>query len=224
MEMGLVDVMAGLKQTPQKRTRKAGTSDRGKITFENLSSTPEANGSDFSLTGTLNPVNLHTPQPLRSYAGYLEIVLNEPQEIRKRAQILQRKGVQFDTIVGTGLSGTLPMMTLRQKFKCEQLIIRKPGANSHSYYKAEGTLGSRWLFIDDFISSGKTFVDVFCAVRYMEIQHGRIRDEYAQCAGIFLYNEYLPKNRFVSFDELMGPGRPLLYAGPRKELEEILKA
>jgi orotate phosphoribosyltransferase-like protein len=65
--------------------------------------------------------------------------------------------VRYDTLVGTGLSGALMVPRLAEAINKNWLIVRKPGENSHSSYKVEGTLGKRWLFVDDCVDSGATY-------------------------------------------------------------------
>lgn len=69
--------------------------------------------------------------------------------------------LEFDTIVGTGLSGHLMLLDMAAALKCNWLAVRKDKQGSHSHLKAEGTLGKRWIFLDDFIGNGSTFRYVF---------------------------------------------------------------
>lgn len=66
------------------------------------------------------------------------------------------KGVEFDTIIGTGLSGGLVVPTLARALGKHFAIARKPQAESHGSYQVEGTIGDLWIFVDDFIDSGQT--------------------------------------------------------------------
>ncbi|WP_100460560.1 phosphoribosyltransferase [Mycobacteroides abscessus] len=65
-------------------------------------------------------------------------------------------GVDFDTLVGTGLSGTIVAPMLARHLGKHFLIVRKDNDGSHSDIPAEGTLGQRWVFVDDFIDTGMT--------------------------------------------------------------------
>lgn len=91
----------------------------------------------------------------------------------------------FDTLVGTGLSGTLLLERLATHLKCNWLAIRKKNDNSHSSCIAEGHLGERWIFFDDFIGSGTTLkyvhktVDSLCA----------LHDFHSEFVGAYLYND-----------------------------------
>lgn len=61
-----------------------------------------------------------------------------------------------DTLVGRGLSGTLVVPRLADALGLAWLIVRKPEDDSHSDEDAEGHIGRKWLFVDDFLSSGNT--------------------------------------------------------------------
>jgi hypothetical protein len=87
-----------------------------------------------------------------------------PQAIGRDAERLL-KDVDYDTLVGTGLSGALVVPYLARRLGKRALIIRKPGEGSHSSIKAEGTLGHRWIFVDDFISTGDTFFRVLSTIK-----------------------------------------------------------
>ena len=89
----------------------------------------------------------------------------------------------FDTIVGTGLSGSLVVPHLGRAFGLHWAIVRK-NDGSHSSSQIEGNIGQRWIFVDDFIYSGKTLnrvqsvVTVYCTARYVgtyEYYHKRFR-------------------------------------------------
>lgn len=65
----------------------------------------------------------------------------------------------FDLLVGTGLSGTLALATLRARLGVEIAILRKDRDDTHSRYKLESTAdpeGARWIFVDDLIDMGDT--------------------------------------------------------------------
>lgn len=61
-----------------------------------------------------------------------------------------------DTIIGTGLSGTLIVPTIARALGLKWAIVRKDNDGSHSINKVEGDIGTRWMFVDDFVSSGDT--------------------------------------------------------------------
>lgn len=65
--------------------------------------------------------------------------------------------VEFDTMVGTGFSGGLVIPALALAMNKKFVLIRKETDDSHhGEGRLVGELGSRWIFVDDFVSSGKT--------------------------------------------------------------------
>lgn len=69
----------------------------------------------------------------------------------------QLTGVDFDTTVGTGFSGGIVIPALALAMGKNFVLIRKDTDDSHhGKGKLVGQLGARWIFVDDFISSGST--------------------------------------------------------------------
>lgn len=65
--------------------------------------------------------------------------------------------VDFDTIVGTGFSGGIVIPALALSMGKKFVLIRKDGDDSHHRNgRLVGELGERWIFVDDFILSGRT--------------------------------------------------------------------
>jgi hypothetical protein len=102
-------------------------------------------------------------------------------------------GVDFDTVVGTGLSGTIAGTLIAYALKKHLLIVRKPsdrnqeGARSvnHSGWPTEGRMGKRWIFVDDLISSGETRIRV-----KMEVDKANARyDVKSTWVGTYTYGE-----------------------------------
>lgn len=66
-------------------------------------------------------------------------------------------GVDFDTIVGTGFSGGLVIPALALELGVKFVLVRKESDDSHhGPGRLVGDLGERWIFVDDFTSSGAT--------------------------------------------------------------------
>lgn len=105
--------------------------------------------------------------------------------------------VTFDTVVGTGLSGLLPLAVLAEKFGVSYAAVRKPNDSSHSDGLIEGTLGAKWLFVDDFISSGSTFNRVYETV-WQAAEENRHTTE---CVGVFQY-ERPEGHQYRTFDAI----------------------
>lgn len=68
--------------------------------------------------------------------------------------------IEYDTLIGCGMSGALvvPMLAFGLQIP-NYAIIRKPGdLHKHGVTKIEGNVGRKgWLFVDDGIETGKTF-------------------------------------------------------------------
>lgn len=65
--------------------------------------------------------------------------------------------VEFDTLVGTGFSGGIVIPSLALALGKQFVLIRKETDDSHhGRGRLLGQLGSRWIFVDDFVSSGST--------------------------------------------------------------------
>lgn len=84
-----------------------------------------------------------------------EAVFNLPQVIETAQKRLT--GVDFDTLVGTGFSGGIVIPSLALAMGKKFVLIRKETDDSHhGHGRLVGQLGSRWIFVDDFVSSGST--------------------------------------------------------------------
>lgn len=95
-----------------------------------------------------NTMRFHSSYMSRAFANIDDIAATMRQQ-------LLRHGVKYDTLVGTGLSGSLVVPTLARAFNVHWAIVRK-NDGSHSGNSFEGEIGQRWLFVDDFIDSGAT--------------------------------------------------------------------
>jgi orotate phosphoribosyltransferase len=69
----------------------------------------------------------------------------------------QLADVEFDTLVGTGFSGGIVIPSLALAMGKKFVLIRKETDDSHhGSGRLLGDLGERWIFVDDFVSSGRT--------------------------------------------------------------------
>lgn len=99
------------------------------------------------------------PPPLKGArtfgSGYFdEALMNLPTIIDQAHADLASK--RFDTLVGTGVSGTIVVPALALAMDKNFLIVRKDNDDSHHGGDAVGQLGTRWVFVDDFVSTGDT--------------------------------------------------------------------
>lgn len=120
--------------------------------------------------------------------------------------------VEFDTLVGTGLSGILPLVEIADELEVHWLAVRKPGENTHTGSGAEGTLGKRWLFFDDFVSSGETFARVYESIK--------------ETARTARFNTEFVGHYGYTHRQFLGPDSPELKSalrrfGPRNEREDL---
>lgn len=66
-------------------------------------------------------------------------------------------GVDFDTLVGAGFSGAIVIPALALALNKKFVLVRKDSDDSHhGKGRLVGALGARWIFVDDFVSSGWT--------------------------------------------------------------------
>lgn len=91
---------------------------------------------------------------LKMHAGYLSDVYRLDYLICHAKRMLAN--VEYDTMVGTGLSGALVVPRMAEAMGKEWLIVRKGTDHAHTSKPAEGTLGERWIFVDDLIDTGAT--------------------------------------------------------------------
>lgn len=103
------------------------------------------------------------------FSTYSSRMLSDPAGIAEELRVSAREqGIKFDTIVGRGSSGMLIVPIVARILRKKWLIVRKHEEvqSSHdSSCKWMGELGKRWIFLDDFSSSGQTFRKVRDGVR-----------------------------------------------------------
>lgn len=87
---------------------------------------------------------------------YMDDAVFKLGEVIEEAQ-KRLDGVDFDTIVGTGFSGGIVIPSLALAMGKKFVLIRKETDDSHhGKGRLCGDLGQRWIFVDDFVSSGRT--------------------------------------------------------------------
>lgn len=94
-------------------------------------------------------------QPCNFTTGYMDAALLNLAEVVEVAQADLRNR-NFDTIVGTGLSGAIVIPALALAMGKSFVIVRKRNDDSHHGGDLVGKLGRRWIFLDDFVSTGET--------------------------------------------------------------------
>ena len=69
----------------------------------------------------------------------------------------QLSTVNFDTLVVRGMSGAVAGGLFAYHLDKNLYVIRKDDDSSHDGANGFGIMGRRWVFLDDFISSGETY-------------------------------------------------------------------
>jgi hypothetical protein len=102
--------------------------------------------------------------------------------------------VQFDTFVGTGMSGALaaPVLAYAMKKHCCLVRNRRDEARRSGGSQVEGVLGERWIFVDDDIATGATRTYVKKAIKdWACLNQGSASARHeAAFAGTFLYGSH----------------------------------
>lgn len=108
-----------------------------------------------------------------------------------------------DTLVGTGLSGTLVVPHLGRRLGLHWGILRKPSdmeaCSSHAVTAYEGTMGRRWALVDDFVCFGDTLTRVWRQV-HEEFTANKWGPWTTEFQGVFQYSSTRKHNSWVSRD------------------------
>lgn len=70
------------------------------------------------------------------------------------------EGVNFDTIVVRGNSGTTIGSIVAHHLGCHLYVVRKHREDTHAEQDFAGSMGCRYVILDDFISSGRTITAI----------------------------------------------------------------
>lgn len=117
-------------------------------------------------------------------SSYLERVV-EPgrrkETIEECLKILVQIRDEFDSIVGTGVSGVTIGSILAHCLDKHFVFVRKDSEKSHSRYAVEGNPGYNFVVVDDMICSGSTLMGILGTVK-------RECGQRPRCQGVLLYN------------------------------------
>jgi adenine/guanine phosphoribosyltransferase-like PRPP-binding protein len=121
-------------------------------------------------------------------SGYFDTAFDKREQvIGKALGILKHKREDFDVIVCRGYSGMVIAPTLAFCLKKKLFVVRKDGERCHSGQKYIGDLGEKYLMVDDFISSGKTYEAILLALTDV---HEREALDPPKLAAIYLYESF----------------------------------
>lgn len=101
--------------------------------------------------------------PIRVGASYFALAFDQEDDSLVEDARETLKGVDYDTMIGTGLSGSLVIPVLARALGKKFAIVRKEHS-PHDNSLVVGKLGHRWIFVDDFVSGGTTRRNVIRAV------------------------------------------------------------
>ena len=119
----------------------------------------------------------------RFSTGYFDQALFNLDSVISRAEH-DLRGVPFDTLVGTGFSGGVVIPALARELGANYVLIRKDTDDSHhGSGRLIGGLGARWIFVDDFVSSGRTRNRVIEKIA----TEAQMRDFPTKYVGSYLY-------------------------------------
>lgn len=95
----------------------------------------------------------------------------------------------YDTIAARGMSGAAVAPILAYALNKKLALVRKPEAHSHDSRSFVGDIGDRWIFVDDFISSGETIRQTARALNDAVDHHSGLMgdEEDLEFIGAFLY-------------------------------------
>ena len=86
----------------------------------------------------------------------MDVLANMDRFVRDSRKIMLN-APEFDTFVVRGMSGAIAGGILARSLKKNLYVVRKENDGSHDSNRTFGIMGQRWLFLDDFVSSGRTF-------------------------------------------------------------------
>lgn len=111
-----------------------------------------------------------------------------PRVVRATTKDLREHIDEFDSIVVRGNSGLLVGSPVSLRLNKPIVIVRKPRDNSHSEEMKvinQYNLGDRYIFLDDFISSGDTLIATWEEIN----KWFKNRDKIPEIVGGYLYRD-----------------------------------
>jgi adenine/guanine phosphoribosyltransferase-like PRPP-binding protein len=122
----------------------------------------------------------------REYCSWylLPAFVDLKKNLSKARRLLKAAALDFDAVACRGVSGIVFASPLALSLGKPLIVVRKSGDGSHSNNHVECGVEwenvKRWLFVDDFISSGATMTEVNKALIAV--------DPKLVCAGRLLYS------------------------------------
>jgi hypothetical protein len=127
--------------------------------------------------------------------------------------------IEVDSFVGLGLSSLIAVPVLAYHFKVPFLALRKPGVSCHDSQVGmigRGTIGKRWMFIDDFKATGRTIENAKSYVT-KGLDYMGVPETATKYVGTFTYNDggafITPDNEVKHVKELILDGHSTIVDG-----------
>lgn len=118
---------------------------------------------------------------------YMDSAVFDLAEVIETAK-KELSGIDFDTLVGTGFSGSVVIPALALALGKKFVLIRKETDDSHhGGGRLVGELGARWIFVDDFVASGRTRSRVVVKIAKAAKTNGAV----TKLVGQYLYTRHL---------------------------------
>jgi hypothetical protein len=163
------------------------------------------------------------------FSTYSRRMIEDPAGIAEELRLAEiESGITFDTIVGRGSSGMMIVPLVAHILGKKFFIVRKDSEVESSHDRDArwlGDLGRRWIFLDDFCSSGATFqatrdgvnravkracmptIEVDWLAQPKPTQTITENHFETELVGYFQYGENADDSRrLVPWDELASPG------------------
>jgi hypothetical protein len=101
--------------------------------------------------------------------GYFDRAFGDPDVLIKAFDIaVEFSKVEFDSMAAIGLSGHMVLPLLARHAGVPFLALRKPDVKSHDTWgigkHGRGTIGKKYLIVDDFVSTGRTVNNIRAAI------------------------------------------------------------
>lgn len=104
-----------------------------------------------------------------------------PATVTRAVKKIRGCGVEFDSFAARGVSGLVFGAKIAHVMRKNLVVVRKPNESSHAESMVEGLRPSRYIFVDDFISTGRTKETVVYEIA--------VRNPSAKLVGSYLYKD-----------------------------------
>jgi len=89
----------------------------------------------------------------------------EPKAVAQAVAIINGSGIKFDSFVVRGTSGIVFGAKLAHVMDKNLVVVRKPDDSNHGGGSVVGHTPERFIFVDDFVSTGRTRHETLTEIR-----------------------------------------------------------